>query len=202
MECGPQSLSLDAVRKALERPARLLEAKDEGSASVAMILRETDRGLELLLQQRARHSRDPWSGNLAFPGGRRDPADADLRATAERETLEEVGLVLESARYLGRLDDILGAYLPVRVSCFVYFIRHSPELVLNHEVHRCLWVPLQTLCHPQRHVLTDVPWAGALRRAEGIDVLGEEGPLLWGITYRLVRQLLERLGALPGLDRF
>ncbi|NNL85157.1 MAG: NUDIX domain-containing protein, partial [Myxococcales bacterium] len=59
-----------------------------------MIFRENSAHTEVLFIERARHPDDPWSGHMALPGGRLDPVDASLRAAAERETREEVGVEL------------------------------------------------------------------------------------------------------------
>ena len=50
-------------------------------AAVAVVLRVAGPDLDLLLIKRAQSERDPWSGHMALPGGRRDPGDDDLRAT-------------------------------------------------------------------------------------------------------------------------
>ena len=85
-----------------------------GRAAVAMIVRVLPGDLEILFIERATDVRDPWSGHLAFPGGKVESGE-QARQAAERETREEIGLALESERYLGRMSDIVGANLPVRV---------------------------------------------------------------------------------------
>jgi len=161
---------------------------DRKPAAVALILKQTGSKRELLFIERAHHPDDPWAGNIGFPGGRRDPVDVTLRHTAERETMEEVGIDLVSASYLGRLSDIVGANLPVRVSCFVYGLHMPVVPVLSDEVHEAFWFDLHELAHPRRQVVAQVHFGGKLLEAPAID-LGLSGKaVLWGITYRLVSQ--------------
>ena len=157
-------------------------------ASVALVLQQNGSGMELFFIERARHPKDPWSGNIGFPGGRWDPADADLRQTAERETMEEVGIDLSAARYLGRLSDIVGHNLPVRVSCFVYGLLQPVQPVLSHEVHDAFWYGFDELTASKRQVSSKVNFDGRQLDAPAIDLGLPDKPVLWGITYRLVSQ--------------
>lgn len=169
-------------------------------ASVALILQHNGNGLELFFIERARHPNDPWSGNIGFPGGRREPDDADLRQTAERETREEVGIDLGGACYLGRLSDIVGHNLPVRVSCFVYGLSQTVRPVLSDEVHDAFWYRYDELRAPHRHVSSVVRFDGQVLEAPAIDLGLPDKPVLWGITYRLVsqfRQIFEAGEASP-----
>lgn len=163
-------------------------------AAVAMVLRESTIGLDMLFIERARHPNDPWSGNIGFPGGRRDPSDTNLRCTAERETMEEVGIDLGSARYLGQLSDIVGQNLPVRVSCFVYGVCGPVRTMLSDEVSDAFWFSLTELTAHHRQVTSNVRFGDRVMDAPAID-LGLPGkPVLWGITYRFVgqfRQIIE-----------
>jgi 8-oxo-dGTP pyrophosphatase MutT (NUDIX family) len=187
--------NLTLLRHALQHREPILLSNAQNPAAVAMILTQGMQGLEVLFIERAPHPKDPWSGNLAFPGGRVDPGDADMKATAERECREEIGLNLAHAECLGQLDDIIGTNLPVRISCFVYLLSELPELALNHEVTRAFPFPLEELRNPSRHTRTELFWQGRTRHIQAIR-LAEHTPLLWGITYRLVIQILSRLNKL------
>ncbi len=183
----------------LDHIARLLaRLRYEGSAgkssthaAVAMILRERLGDLEMLFIERAADERDPWSGNLAFPGGKVELGEEPRRA-AERETVEEIGLDLALARYLGRLSDIAGAHLPVMVSCFVYGAGgRDLELALNQEVRDAFWVRFDELTTRERHIIAPVKFASDSFNVPAIQLSKPDKPVLWGITHRLVMQLLE-----------
>lgn len=187
-------ISLSDIYLALaKKKPKLLPPESLSHAAVALVLRETDSGLQVLFIERARHEGDPWSGNLAFPGGRIDETDPEPRMAAERETWEEVGFDLTGAQYLGRLDDITGAHLPVLVSCFVYKVNEDGPFTLNHEVSDLFWFSLDELLNPARHHEARIHWHGRIRRVPAIDLLGSGRPVLWGITYRMVRQFFDVL---------
>ena len=99
-----------------------------------MILRENKHGIEMLLIERSKREKDPWSGHLAFPGGHVEAGDTSLRKTAERETREEVGINLRCAEFLGQLDDVTGATIPVVVSGYIYHLTGPVRLNLDTEV--------------------------------------------------------------------
>ncbi|KAJ2350804.1 hypothetical protein GGF43_004216 [Coemansia sp. RSA 2618] len=106
-----------------------------------------DARAQVLFIQRAQYAGDPWSGNIGFPGGKREPTDESDRATAERETREELGLELKTGFvHLGQLDDapvyLLGQGIKMAVSPQVYLQTnmHKPELVLSNEVASAHWV--------------------------------------------------------------
>jgi 8-oxo-dGTP pyrophosphatase MutT (NUDIX family) len=189
-------ISLDDIHGALAgRPPALLPLGARTHAAVALVLRETSTGPEVLFIERAHHDSDPWSGDLGFPGGKVErEEEGDPRRAAERETFEETGLKLKEARHLGRLDDIAGAHLPIVVSCFVYGVKKTPVWALNEEVNDAFWFPLGDLINPERHIEAAVDFRGQRLTRPAIRLLGPEGTVLWGITYRLVRRFLDLLG--------
>jgi 8-oxo-dGTP pyrophosphatase MutT (NUDIX family) len=178
-------------------PSNGINQDGRTNAAVAMILRQGRNGLEVLFIERASDDRDPWSGDLAFPGGKVEVGE-EPRQTAERETQEEIGIDLRScARYLGWLTEITGARLPVRVSCFVYgILEMDAKTVVSGEVHDLFWVGLDELLATERHVLAQVRFGGKVQDVPAIRLPQPGKPVLWGITYRLVKHFLELLPAI------
>lgn len=195
-------ISLDQIRRALaaHRPEQLADPA-RPRAAVSLVLRGDPQQPELLFIERARHPEDPWSGHMAFPGGRVDPGDRDPRAAAERETLEEVGLSLARAEALGQLDDLEGRHagrrLPLVISAYVYHLPEAGPLAPNHEVEETLWVPLADLVDPRHHVEYPVASMGF----PGIRVGDPERHVVWGLTYRFLETFLALLGS-PLPDRW
>jgi 8-oxo-dGTP pyrophosphatase MutT (NUDIX family) len=166
-------------------------AEGRTRAAVAMIMRELPGDLEILFIERATDKHDPWSGHLAFPGGKVEIGE-HARQAAERETQEEVGVDLGAERYLGRMSDIIGANLPVRVSCFAYgVVTDSAKPIVSPEVRDVFWVKLSDILRPDRHKMSMVGFSGASLKVPSIVMPQSDKPVLWGLTYRLVMQFLE-----------
>ena len=186
--------SLDVIRRALSNHLPRELVVDRPHAAVALLLADAQPVPEILFILRARHDRDPWSGDIGFPGGRVAAADGGPRRTAERETVEELGFDLSTAGYLGRLDDLCGVTLPILVSCFVYAVPVRPCLRANHEVAGSFWIPLDRLLDPACHRTDEFPYRGHLTSQPVADLLGPGEPLLWGISYRLLHNFFAILG--------
>jgi 8-oxo-dGTP pyrophosphatase MutT (NUDIX family) len=162
-------------------------------ASVAMILCHAAEGLEILFIQRAADEHDPWSGHIAFPGGKLEEGELVCQ-TARRETLEEIGIDLEADSYLGRLSDIVGTNLPVRVSCCVFGMDKADCLPsLSDEVSDVFWIRLSDLRDTTRHLSAEVAFDDRNFEVPAIRLPCEDKPVLWGITYRLLMQFIELL---------
>ena len=183
---------------------RLVAVAGRSQAAVALILRRGQRGAEVLFIERARREGDPWSGHMAFPGGRVDPGDRNDREAAERETQEEVGLSLAGSNYLGRLDDLEGhPALPdggIVVAAHVYHAPDPEPLRLNHEVQQAFWFPVSDLLNSGRHVVYPHASHGG-RRLPGILVGIPDRHIVWGLTYRFLDIFLGAVGK-PLPDRW
>ena len=129
---------------------RLFEGRERAAASVLVPLVERDDGLTVLLTQRTAHLRD-HAGQISFPGGRAESADADAVATALREAEEEVGLARRHIDVIGSLPE----YRTVTyfdVTPVVALVRPPFELALDaHEVADAFEVPLAFLMTPANH---------------------------------------------------
>lgn len=186
-------LSVSSIEQRLagHRPV----ARDEGApsqAAVAVTLRESREGPEVLLIRRAESPRDPWSGHMAFPGGRRDPGDPNLQKTAERETLEELGLRLERyGRLAGQLDDIdavaRGRNLGMIVRPHVYALNEAPELKPKpDEVAEAIWAPLAPMMEGKLDTVRPYRMGG---REIDLPAYDLDGRLVWGLTYHMLQTL-------------
>ena len=191
-------VELEDIARALSgQQPRELSSEGKRLAAVAMVLRPRDAGAEVLFIERARHERDPWSGHMAFPGGRVDPGDAHPRAAAERETHEEVGIGLEGARYAGRLPDLAGRGAASEdgmvISGHVYLLERDAPLTIDpKEVKTAFWFPLRELHDPDRHVPHTTP--GMDVEFPGI-LVGEPGRhVVWGLTYRFLEEFFGMVG--------
>lgn len=173
-----------------DRQPQPLKPQSDRHAAVSLLLRNNGQGAEVLLIRRAEHDKDPWSGDLGFPGGRIEDHDPSPRAAAERETWEEVGLRLSDKNYLGQSDDLAGAYLSVHISCFVYQVGYDTQFKLNGEVVDLFWVPIRTLLDPRRNQQLTFFYRGQDRTHPAITLNEWSERPLWGITYRLLDNFL------------
>ncbi len=167
-------------------------------AAVAVVLRERDDDTEVLFIKRAERPGDPWSGHMAFPGGHRDPEDADLLAAAIRETFEEIGLDISSAAMLGELprQRPMSVRSNMLVAPFVFEIDGNPQFAPNHEVAAVVWTPLAPM-HRGDNVKRSIPpfdEDGASNDPSafsGFRLRG--GHFVWGMTYRMVQTFFETI---------
>lgn len=195
-----------SARLSAHEPALLNVDRDRHGA-VAMILRPGSRGNEVLFIERTRVDTDPWSGQMAFPGGIVEDEDPDARRAAERETLEEVGIDLTEATFMGRLDDVQGRRrahnIGIVVSGFVYFDGRGQRTVPNYEVADIVWEPLATFMDADSFAYARYAPAPD-ERFPGVRVGHRDHQIVWGLTRRFLMSFFEIVGqpfvAEPGED--
>ncbi|MBN7799112.1 CoA pyrophosphatase [Parahaliea mediterranea] len=162
-------------------------------SAVAMILSVRQGELHILMIKRAERKGDPWSGHMAFPGGRMDPEDANGFEVANRETEEEVGIRLgDCASCIGRLSDIRasprGGLLGMAVTPFVFRLEREVRFRINHEVAEVVWVPLEFLLDTDRR--ESMTWARGKVNLT-LPCYFYQGRRIWGLSLMMLDELMD-----------
>jgi 8-oxo-dGTP pyrophosphatase MutT (NUDIX family) len=158
-------------------------------AAVAVVVsRECDPAL-VFIRRKVRQG-DPWSGQMALPGGFQLADGESLAATAARETLEETGLDLAGCgQLLGALDDLsprMPHLPPIIVSPHVFAVGAREPLVPGDEADEALWLPARDIFDPANRTTFAFPLQGGDRAFPAIEI----GPhLVWGLTERILHQV-------------
>ena len=190
----------EALRKALQVYSDATQgtpaALDPGTqAAVSVVLRGTNT-LDLLMIKRAYFDDDPWSGQMALPGGRRDDTDVDLFQTAIRETMEETALDLGlSAQHLGQLNDLnpSAVHFPeLTITPFVFIVEPDTEAsIASPEIDQIFWVSIDDLRGHDRSSSVEIPMPNGHK--QGFPCYMVEGQPVWGLTFRIISKLLQVL---------
>lgn len=164
----------------------VMEPAKPAAVLVPIIAREE---LTVLFTQRP-DSMKQHAGQISFPGGKLDAADADHKAAALREAEEEVGLKREFIEPLGYLDTYRTG-TGYNVVPLVALVR--PEFTLavdTYEVADTFEVPLSFLMNETNHQKHTRPWKGRERHFYAMP-FGER--YIWGATAGMLRNLHQRL---------
>ena len=195
LEVDERRLSLDDVRRRLLRsppgaePTSLVP--DSVAAAVLVPLLESGGEAHVLFIKRP-ETMSTHQGEIAFPGGKIDPAvDIDVRSAALREAHEEIGLEPASVEIVARLGGVATAASRFTITPFVGFLDRRPELVLNPaEVVRVLQVPLSELLDASLY--REERW-DAFRQDMSVFFFELADETVWGATARILTDLLTRL---------
>jgi 8-oxo-dGTP pyrophosphatase MutT (NUDIX family) len=163
-------------------------------AAVSLILSEARGSAQTLIIKRAERPGDHWSGHLALPGGRAQDVDADLIATAARETYEEVGIdLLDGGEFIGQLEILAPTNwrLPrLEITPFVAVAPPRFTLNLNGEVASAFWISIADLKREGRSSFFSMPLDGVINKWPAYP---SEGGPIWGITERILTNFLALL---------
>jgi ADP-ribose pyrophosphatase YjhB (NUDIX family) len=163
-------------------------------AAVAVLVTGEPEPAVLFIRRKERVG-DPWSGQMALPGGFWSPADDSLETTARRETEEETGVDLAAAGLLlGVLDDVSPRtpYLPpLVVTPYVFAVAEALTAHPGPEVDAAVWLRVRDLFDPGLRRPFRLSLPGEAREFEAI-VVGDY--TIWGLTERVLQQLKEASG--------
>ena len=172
----------------LVKALKSFSTEQEANAAVAILLKLDNRDLDVLFVKRAENPRDPWSGQIALPGGKSSPKDRSLKDTVFREVLEETGInLLERCRFLGVIPALRSRLHPeIRILPFIFLLQHEPIIRLNiNELERYYWIPIKDLIINER----------VTRLKPGIRPAFIIGDIkIWGLTYRILKAFFNALG--------
>jgi 8-oxo-dGTP diphosphatase len=166
---------------------RAVSDEQDANASVALLLRLEGERLYVLFVRRVQNSRDPWSGQMVLPGGKREAKDRDLKETVIRETLEETKInLLDHCRFLGVMPAFQSKPRPeIKVLPFVILIEDEPSIRLNEkELEEYLWIPVERLVRNRTTVKFSFGEFPAF-------IVGST--IIWGLTHRIVENLIRCL---------
>ncbi len=167
------------------------------SASVMVILKDEKNEYSMLFIKRPEKGSDPFSGHMAFPGGKMKEEDESRLETAIRETLEETGIDLKrNGKILGELDDVSPINPRVNhyiVSPYIALVTEGAEVKPNEEVAEFVWIPLSDLKNEKTFEVRVVEKNGM--ELEDF-TFRYRHYLIWGMTARILIQFLSIVGNL------
>jgi 8-oxo-dGTP pyrophosphatase MutT (NUDIX family) len=185
-----ETFDIRSLRKRLLPESTIPEAGKRGApeAAVAIILDPNNEEEAILFIRRTEREGDPWSGQIAFPGGHKRSNDRDLRETAVREAEEEVGVDLRKHELLGVLPPTYAHTRQMLVVPFVFQLKNHIDVRANEEVAESFWVAL-------RHLVA-IKASKAKVYTQHNEMMVEayicNGHVIWGLTFGIVNALLGR----------
>ncbi len=167
-------------------------------AAVTMLLRQdlASNQLVTLLIKRSAREGDPWSGNMAFPGGRSTPWDNDILDTAVREAMEETAIDLRNqCRILGTLDEIKASAFNI---CVTPYVALAPEKIIvkidGREVETFVWIPLSFFIDRKNALPYKIERLGSTVEVPSYQYLGQH--VVWGMTFRIIQDFISKIGGI------
>ena len=164
--------------------------KDHPPETAVAVIIDPQHGGSMLLIRRTERESDPWSGQIAFPGGHKASSDRTLLDTAMRETDEEVGIALRQHEILGALPPVRSLTRRISVAPFVFLLKEREEIRRNVEVADAFWIPLRDLAGSVI-VKSEVQMDNV---RDLTDSYVYRGNVIWGLTFRIINILLDSIG--------
>ena len=172
--------------KRLPDVLKKISDQQQANAAVSLLLKPAIRDYEILFVKRVERLSDPWSGQIAFPGGKRDPEDRTLKDTVIREVFEETNIKLEENNFLGVLEIIKSEpERNIRILPFVALLEKRPTIKLNkNELDRFFWISYKKIERNKGNVDVENKKVPAY-------ILGED--IIWGVTYNILNKFRKNI---------
>jgi len=158
-------------------------------SGVLILFYPIDTGIHTVLIQRPTYD-GVHSGQVAFPGGRKEEQDKDIIATALREAHEEIGIDMRLTQVLGRLTDLYVPPSNFLISPVVGYSFQRPRFVLDKN-------EVEAIIEPQITELTDEKATGvkSISIRQGVSIKAPyyniQGRTVWGATAMIISELNE-----------
>lgn len=184
------SFDIESLKRRLQDGNSIagFENTNEPVSAVAIIIAPNREGASILLIKRRDRQGDPWSGQIAFPGGHKSAEDQTLLQTAIREASEEVGINLREHELLGILPVVYSHTRRMPVLPFVFRLRTDSQVRLNDEVSESFWARLHELASISSTTSEVEVEQGRLR----VDSYVYYEHVIWGLTFRIINILLNK----------
>lgn len=177
---------------ATSRLSKLIRKVSTRAAVAIVITTKTETPLVLLIKRAIRDG-DPWSGDIAFPGGKQQVEDKNTCQTALRELLEETGVIPTNPEPVYRLPDKLTrlhhAPLPMTISPWVFETEFPQVAKLNHESTNFLWLPLNEFL--KKEAQSTLQWKTRLGTFT-MPALEVDEHRIWGITLSIIHGMIKK----------
>lgn len=168
------------------------EARDAG-VLVLLYPRQNEWHI-ILIERSSRYENDRHSGQISFPGGKKEPTDSDIIDCAFREAEEEIGLQSRGVNVLGQLTPL---YVPVSgflVHPVVAFCDFTPVFLPQEtEVAGILEVPFEFFILPEKRGRKDLPLSNQML-IKDVPYFDVHGHIVWGATAMILSELLTLSG--------
>ena len=166
----------------------------EANAAVSLILKPAIKDYEVLFVKRVERQSDPWSGQIAFPGGKRDLRDRTLKDTIIREVFEETNIKLKKTNFLGVLKIIYSEpNTNFKILPFIALLKKNPIIKLNkNELDSFFWISYKKIKRNKGFV-------GARNKKVPAYIFGEN--IVWGVTYNILEMFRKNIELLVNMKK-
>jgi len=180
---------LNKQRISHSAPQQPLDTNQFRKAAVLILIVERRDGLHIIFTQRALHLRN-HPGQISFPGGKYETFDRDLKKTALRETLEEIGIPANKITVLGSLPK-LSTTSGFLISPYLGFVSPDHRLKLDEQEVKCSFeVPLDFLLDANNFHAKNIT---RKQKQRFVYLLPYQNRMIWGATAQILKNLQQQI---------